>query len=54
MQTNEPVGIAVGVNESHSLMDTMVYESGSLGVLVCCNPAGWKAWNLCNELYEIS
>ena len=32
MQTREPAGRAVDVNEVQSLMDTMVYEGGSLGV----------------------
>lgn len=34
MWTNELAGFAVGVNEFHSLMGTMVYEDGSLGLLV--------------------
>ena len=54
MQTNEPAGIVVGVNKFHSLMGTMVYEDGSLGLLIYCNPVGWKAWDFCNESYEIS
>lgn len=54
MWTNELAGIAAGVNEFHSLMGTMVYESGSLGVLVYCNLVGWKAWDFHNKSYEIS
>ena len=54
MQTNELAGIVAGVNKFHSLMGTMVYEDGSLGLLIYCNPVGWKAWDFCNELYEIS
>ena len=53
MWTNELAGFAVGVNEFHSLMGTMVYEDGSLGLLVYCNPAGWKAQDFHNESYEI-
>ena len=42
-RTREPVGRAVNVSEPHSLMGTMVYEGGSLGVTtyeVDGNPPG--------------
>ena len=54
MWMKELVEIVVEVNKFHSLMGMMVYKSGSLGVSVCGNPAGWKAQDFCNESYETS
>ena len=54
MRTNELVEIVVEVNKFHSLIGMMAYESGNLGVLVCCNPVGWKAWDFYSELCETS
>ena len=54
MWTNELAEIVVEVNKFHLLIGMMAYESGNPGVLVCCNPVGWKAWDFCSKSYETS